>query len=131
MNTITTGYTENRTVPFLNRAPRGQSGWYRNSPYDCVAVVPENCDEWPWAASEQGGEPGPGGLQPHLQIISGGHNRFSGRDYQKFLDGCGVPQGGTFLVTPIPNVLLGTHWDNNQASPPIPSLHIKPGGTCL
>ena len=52
------------------------------------------CDEWPWAATHQGG---PGA---HLRILNFNHNSASGSDLNAFYTVCGVATDQSFAVLP-------------------------------
>lgn len=67
------------------------------------------CDEWPWQATEQGGQSGV--PLPHLKIIDWRQNSVSGARYGGFVSTCKLAErktlptplngGGNFLVIPV------------------------------
>ncbi|MCB0963950.1 MAG: hypothetical protein KDA98_11730 [Acidimicrobiales bacterium] len=115
----------------LNRGVRSRSRWYRTAKYGCEGTGLEtNCDEWPWSATEQGGQPEPGKTQPHLRIIDASHNQFGGIDYGQFLQRCGLQRGDAFIVLPFANPFLAANPDTSGPMPAVPSVFAKPGGTC-
>lgn len=85
-----------------------------------------DCDEWPWQATTQGGAPGPGDVQPHLRIIGKWENRVAGREYQTFLSSCDVEPGGGFFVVPSPSPLFIDDWNLGAPVGPVPSTWIGP-----
>ena len=97
-------------------------GWYA-SRRPCVDGAPEpdqDCDEFPFFASEQGGPLA--SPTPHLQFIDSVDNQRQGRKYRAFIRNCGLrtgtPQtglnstGGTpFLIVPLmPALHIPTFW---------------------
>jgi len=110
---------------FLNRAEAVRDYWYKQpTTYNCAASVPNACDEWPWAATIQGGAPSVGEVQPHLRIIDGTQNSVGGREYQYFADTCGVSRDDhdLFFVAPVPLGFLGAVATDPVASSWIPSF---------
>ena len=90
-------------------------GWYSLPPYDCNAknetVLKENeCDEYPWAATSQGGPTNRSGEPqspfPHLRIINGSHNRDSGNELGAFYNVCHVDDEEWFMSIPTPLALI-------------------------
>jgi len=95
----------------LNRQkPPNDRKWRTDpmKPYKCKGMFRvSDCDEWPAAATTQGGEPGAGVVQPHLSIMHWRHNRRGGSDLNSFYDGCGVEDKDVFLAIPMPPAMLG------------------------
>jgi len=92
-------------------AKNGDRDWYRTvPPCDVAGDTGQQCDEFPYWASEQGGPLAP--ITPSLKYIDGRDNTTQGGKYGGFVTACalrtGTPQtganavGGTaFLVVPI------------------------------
>lgn len=89
--------------------------WYRSvAPCDVRGRTGQQCDEYPFWATEQGG---PDALvRPHLRYIDGDDNTLQGSRHGNFVTSCGLrtgtPQergnaiGGTaFLMVPVPPAL--------------------------
>ncbi len=95
---------------FLDRRVGGRTEWYTANAYGCsVQNVGNDCDEWPWAATNQYGPAAGDKAQAHLRIISSSHNRVSGRELQTFYGsgiGCGVGDGELFMAVPVPAELM-------------------------
>lgn len=102
--------------------------WYRSvSPCD-VRTIPagQQCDEYPFWASEQGGDPAlvP---PPHLRFIDSTDNQYQGSRFGSFVTSCGLrsgppPESGgnarggdVFLMIPVPPDLdIPTTWLCNR-----------------
>ncbi len=102
-------------------AKSGTRNWYRSvAPCDRLGRTEQQCDEYPFWATEQGGPLAP--VQPHLKYISRSDNTYQGSRYGSFVTVCGLrtgtPQSGanatggtTFLMIPIPPSLgIPTGW---------------------
>lgn len=89
--------------------------WYRSvSPCDVRGRTGQQCDEYPFWATEQGGS---GALvRPHLRYIDGDDNGLQGGRFGNFVTSCGLrsgspprtgnARGGTaFLMVPVPPAL--------------------------
>jgi hypothetical protein len=94
-------------------AKNGRRSWYESvAPCNRAGDAGQQCDEFPFWASEQGGPLAP--ITPSLKYIDGDDNVLQGSRYGAFVTSCGLrtgtPQesanavGGTaFLVVPIPS----------------------------
>jgi hypothetical protein len=99
----------------LNYRPAAQNPssrtWYSSDPA-CLAAAPgQNCDEYPFFATEQGG--GTAVPRPSLKAIDGLQNQNQGRLYGSFLTVCAVESGDEFLAVPVP-----------ASAPTVPTLAI-------
>lgn len=99
----------------LNYRPAAQNPssrtWYASDP-ECLAAAPgQNCDEYPFFATEQGG--GAAVPRPSLKAVDGLQNQNQGRLYGSFLTVCGVENGDEFLAVPVP-----------ASAPTVPTLAI-------
>lgn len=97
----------------LNRKyPSDTSGWKDSNPICQAKVTGENCDEYPFAATQQGG--GAAVPQPSLKMINGTQNQLQGSYLSVFYrsdpSGCYVQDGAPFLAVPVPPTMpqLGT-----------------------
>ncbi|HXE44087.1 MAG TPA: hypothetical protein VN635_02705 [Conexibacter sp.] len=98
-----------------SRAKNGSRSWYDSvAPCNSDGDAGQQCDEYPFWASEQGGPLAP--ITPSLRYIDGDDNVLQGSRYGSFVQSCGLrtgtPQeganavGGTaFLVVPLPSAL--------------------------
>ena len=98
-------------------AKNGSHGWV-NSVRPCDGRTPsgQQCDEYPFWASEQGG-PYTSGPTPHLRYIDASDNTDQGGLYGNFITGCGLTSGtrpvgnanatggSTFLVVALPSAM--------------------------
>ena len=100
---------------FLNRGPSDDDRrWLRALDPQCRGTTANNtaCDEWPWAATEQGGENPILDDRPHLRIIDASHNSSSGVELGNFYASnsvrisCGVDVGEFFMTLPLTAMLL-------------------------
>jgi hypothetical protein len=77
-------------------------GW-KNNLWPCTQKQPgQNCDEFPFYATQQGG--GQADPLPNLEPIDGPQNQQQGSFYSAFLSNCGILSGSTppqFLVVPV------------------------------
>jgi hypothetical protein len=75
---------------------------WKNSVAPCNTTTPpgDNCDEYPFFASLQGG--GQASPLPNLKYIDGAQNQLQGSRYSAFLSACAVAPGAPFLVIPLP-----------------------------
>ncbi len=95
-------------------AKNGSRSWYRTvEPCDVAGRTGQQCDEYPFWASEQGGPLAP--ITPSLKYIDGDDNIAQGSIYGAFVTSCGLrtgtphertnATGGTaFLVVPVPSI---------------------------
>lgn len=88
----------------LNYRPKASNpsyeGWYTNDPI-CQAKAPgQNCDEYPFYATQQGGHLAV--PRPSLKAIDGPQNQTQGSLYNSFRAGCHLADGDQFLAVPIP-----------------------------
>jgi hypothetical protein len=75
--------------------------WYATYPCMGEAGVGDQCDEYPFYASKQGGPPKEDKPQPRLQYVNGAQNELEGSQYSGFKSACKLT--GThrpFLVVP-------------------------------
>ncbi len=76
----------------------------------------DQCDEWPWAATQQGGFNENLDLRPHLRIINASENSRSGAELGQFYSSprqnvpiaCGVEDGQFFMTLPLTALILST-----------------------
>jgi hypothetical protein len=98
-------------------AKNGTHSWVRSAaPCDGETPSGQQCDEYPFFASEQGG-PYTSGPRPHLRYIDASDNTLQGTRYSTFIGYCGLttgtrPEGranatggSTFLVVALPSGL--------------------------
>ena len=64
----------------------------------------DQCDEYPFFASAEGGPPSVGKPMPSLEYVNGTQNELEGSQYSGFLAACRVEEGGAFLVVPQPEL---------------------------
>lgn len=88
----------------LNYRPAAENpsypGWYSNDPI-CTAKLPgQNCDEYPFYSTQQGGHVAV--PRPSLKAIDGPQNQLQGTKYNTFRAACGLQSGDAFLAIPIP-----------------------------
>jgi hypothetical protein len=82
----------------LNPSP---SGWQSNDPACAGKTQEQNCDEYPFLATEQGGAQAV--PFPSLKLINGAKNQLQGSLYSSFLATCHVTQADKeFLAIPLP-----------------------------
>jgi hypothetical protein len=106
-------------------AKNGSRTWYNSvAPCDTPGDVGQQCDEFPFWATEQGGPLAL--ITPSLKYIDGDDNQYQGSRYGNFVTSCalttGTPQeganavGGTaFLLVPIPSSAgVPTNWLCNR-----------------
>jgi hypothetical protein len=103
----------------LNYRPAAENpssrSWYASDPVCAAATSGQNCDEYPFFATEQGG--GNALPRPSLKAIDGVQNQQQGRLYSSFLATCGVQSGDKFLAVPLP-----------ETQPALPTLAICNAG---
>jgi len=84
--------------------PNTQERWYRGF-YPCNASYEsdENCDEYPYLSSEEGGLDGEGLPQASLQVINKEQNQLEGSWLGAFYGACGLlgSSGSKFAVVPV------------------------------
>lgn len=85
--------------------------WYDTDPVCRATPGGQNCDEYPFYSTEQGG--GLAVPRPSLKVIDGPQNRHQGSLYSSFLKVCGLKSGDPFLAVPVP-----------EAAPALPTLAI-------
>lgn len=94
-----------------NPSPRG---WYSSDPI-CQATLPDQqCDEFLFYATAQGG--GQAVPRPSLKAVDGDQNGIQGNRYLSFLADCKVAEGDPFLVIPVP-----------VSAPTVPTLEVCNG----
>ena len=91
----------------------GREQWYRNDPVCQAKGDGQDCDEFPFYATEQGG--GTAVPRPSLKAVDSVQNRDQGQKYWAFLRACGLDndRGLPFLAVPIP-----------ASAPSVPTLAI-------
>lgn len=97
----------------LNRKqPPNDRKWNDSNPICQAKVTVENCDEYPFAATQQRG--GAAVPQPSLRVINGTQNQLQGSYLGAFYGppptGCDIQDGDPFLAVPVPPTMpqLGT-----------------------
>ena len=97
----------------LNRKLGGNSSpnWKDTDPICVAKVVGQNCDEYPFLSTTQGG--GQVTPRPSLKAIDGVQNQLQGTKLGQFYGACGVADGDEFLAIPIP-----------PSAPTVPTLAI-------
>ncbi|WAC50303.1 NucA/NucB deoxyribonuclease domain-containing protein [Frigoribacterium sp. SL97] len=84
-----------------NTSPRG---WYASQP-ECSSITGQQCDEFPFFASAQGGRDA--SPRPSLRMINAAHNQQEGYNYNSFLATCGLyaapANDRQYLVVPMPS----------------------------
>ncbi len=85
----------------LNRKyPANDNSWKNSDPI-CQAKLPgQNCDEYPFASTQQGG--GAAVPRPSLKAIDGPQNQLQGSKLGSFYSGCSIQVGDPFLAVPVP-----------------------------
>ena len=95
---------QNPTWVQLNYRARANNpspeGWYASDPICLAKQSGQQCDEFPFYASEQGGSLAV--PRPSLKAVDGTQNGTQGTRYRSFLADCKVNEGDPFLVIPIP-----------------------------
>lgn len=89
--------------------------WYRYDPV-CVAKLPgQNCDEYPFYSTQQGGHLAV--PRPSLKAIDGPQNQLQGTKFNTFRAACGLQSGDAFLAVPIP-----------ESAPTVPTVAVCNAG---
>ena len=87
----------------LNPSP---SGWQNAYPPCTNPTAQQNCDEYPFRATEQGGAQAV--PFPSLKLINGAQNQLQGSLYASFITTCHVtPTDKEFIVVPLPPTSAG------------------------
>ena len=83
--------------------------WYRNLPQCRAALKGQDCDEYPFYSTIQGGPARDGFPAGDIRPINAGDNRAQGASLNGFYQGsCNVSNGVNFLVLPLDNPLIPT-----------------------
>jgi len=82
--------------------------WYRNLPECRAAVKGQDCDEYPFYSTIQGGPERDGFPAGDIEPISAGDNRAQGAALNSFYQRCNVNNGVSFLVLPIDSIFVPT-----------------------
>ncbi len=103
----------------LNYRPSAENpsyeGWYRSDPVCTAKLSDQNCDEYPFYSTQQGGHLAV--PRPSLKAINGPQNQLQGTRYRSFVAACGLQSGDEFLAIPIP-----------QSAPTVPTLAVCNAG---
>jgi hypothetical protein len=100
--TVNPGWVQLNYRPAVeNPTPRS----WKDSRWPCSSPRPEGdqCDEYPFYASLQGG--GAATPLPNLKYINGAQNGWQGTMYSSFLSTCQIADGEPFLAIPLPSAL--------------------------
>ena len=75
--------------------------WKDSDPICQAKLSGQNCDEFPFASTQQGG--GSAVPRPSLMAIDGGQNQLEGSKLgTTFYGGCAIQGGDPFLIIPVP-----------------------------
>lgn len=74
--------------------------WYRYDPICVAKAGDQNCDEYPFYSTQQGGHLAV--PRPSLKAINGAQNQLQGTKFNTFRAACGLQSGDEFLAIPIP-----------------------------
>lgn len=88
----------------LNRKyPANDNSWKNSDPICQAKLTGQNCDEYPFASTQQGG--GAAVPRPSLMAIDGPQNQLQGSKLGSFYSGCAIQDGDPFLAVPVPPTL--------------------------
>ena len=83
-------------------------GWYRNYPQCKNREDDQDCDEYPFYSTKQGGPASGENPTGDLKLINSTDNRRQGSALNVFYQGCSVTNGVSFLVLPIESNVVPT-----------------------
>ncbi|MCG2796970.1 MAG: hypothetical protein L6367_00365 [Cellulomonas sp.] len=89
-------------------------GWKNSSPICAAKAAGQDCDEFPFYATQQGG--GLAVPTPSLKAVNSVQNQLQGTRYRSFLADCHISDGDAFLVVPVP-----------ASAPTVPTLRVCNG----
>ena len=89
----------------LTRKTGPRDPWYRGQSTCVNKPAGTDCDEYPYNRTYEGGNPGATKRPPSLRPVAPLDNQGEGSAWGRFLASCNVPDGGTFLVIPLPPAL--------------------------
>ncbi len=78
----------------------GPRGWNDSDPICQAKLTGQNCDEYPFLSTQQGG--GTARPRPSLKVIDGLQNSLQGTRLGQFYNVCAIQDGDAFLAVPVP-----------------------------